>query len=198
MNITSFVIYCIIVTFTPGPTNIVLLSTVNNFGTKKAMGYTYGATTAFGMLLVISVMLNTLLITVLPKVLPVMQGIGSLYIVYLAYQVLKMDAAKSTGTNSATFFSGFLMQFINPKVVLFTMTVIPSFVMPYYTELPIVMIFAAGITIIGFMAFVTWVIFGTIFKKFLLKHQKAVNIIMAMFLVYSAIMASGVSELIKR
>lgn len=46
MNITSFFIYCIIVTVTPGPTNIVILSTVNNFGTKKAMEYTYGATIA--------------------------------------------------------------------------------------------------------------------------------------------------------
>jgi len=109
-----------------------------------------------------------------------------------------MDTSKSTGTQSATFLSGFLMQFINPKVVLFTMTVIPSFVMPYYKALPTVMIFVACITIIGLMAFITWIIFGTIFKKFLLKHQKTVNIIMAMFLVYSAIMASGVGELIKR
>lgn len=37
MNITSFLIYCIIITFTPGPTNIAILSTVHNFGTKKAM-----------------------------------------------------------------------------------------------------------------------------------------------------------------
>lgn len=49
MNITSFLIYCFIVTFTPGPTNIVILSTVHNFGTKKAMHYTYGATIAFGL-----------------------------------------------------------------------------------------------------------------------------------------------------
>ena len=47
MNITSFLIYCFIVTFTPGPTNIVILSTVHNFGTKKAMKYTYGATIVF-------------------------------------------------------------------------------------------------------------------------------------------------------
>ena len=77
MNITSFLIYCFIVTFTPGPTNIVILSTVHNSGTKKAMEYTYGATIAFGLLLVISAMLNTMLITVIPKILIVMQIIGS-------------------------------------------------------------------------------------------------------------------------
>lgn len=41
MNTTSFVIYCIIATFTPGPTNIVILSTVHQHGAKKAMNYTY-------------------------------------------------------------------------------------------------------------------------------------------------------------
>lgn len=69
--------------------------------------------------------------------------------------------------------------------------------MPYYTELSTLMIFVAYITIIGFIAFITWVLFGTIFKAFLQKHQKIVNIIMALFLVYSAIIVSGVGELIK-
>lgn len=62
MNITSFIIYCIVVTFTPGPTNIVILSTVHNFGTKRAMEYTYGATVAFGLLLSISTVLNTIFV----------------------------------------------------------------------------------------------------------------------------------------
>lgn len=69
MNTTSLLLYCFIVTFTPGPTNIVILSTVNNLGTKKAMEYTYGATIAFRLLLVISAFLNTLLITIVPKIL---------------------------------------------------------------------------------------------------------------------------------
>ena len=188
MNITSFLIYCFIVTFTPGPTNIVILSTVHNFGTKKAMEYTYGATIAFGLLLVISAMLNTMLITVIPKILIVMQIIGSFYMLYLAYQIYKMDTSKPTVNQTGTFMSGFLMQFLNPKVVLFTMTVIPSFILPYYTAMPAVTISVIVITLIGFLAFITWVLFGTIFKKFLQKHKRTVNVIMALFLVYSAIM----------
>jgi cysteine/O-acetylserine efflux protein len=198
MNITSFFIYCIIVTFTPGPTNIVILSTAHNFGTKKAMEYSYGATIAFGLLLGISAMLNTVLISVIPKILIVMQIIGSFYILYLAYQIYKMDVSESTEIQTGTFASGFLMQFVNPKVMLFTMTVIPSFVMPYYTTPLALAVFAGFITIIGFCAFVTWVLFGVIFKEFLQKHQKTVNVVMALFLVYSAIMVSGVVELIKR
>jgi cysteine/O-acetylserine efflux protein len=188
MNITSFLIYCIIVTFTPGPTNIVILSTVHHFGTKKAMEYTYGATIAFGILLVISAMLNTLLITIIPKILIVMQIIGSFYMFYLAYRIYKADTSKPTVNQSGSFKSGFLMQFLNPKVILFTMTVIPSFIMPYYTAMPAVTISVFAITLIGFLAFITWVLFGTIFKKFLQNHSKIVNVMMALFLAYSGIM----------
>lgn len=188
MNITSFLIYCFIVTFTPGPTNIVILSTVHNFGTKKAMVYTYGSTIAFGLLLVISAMLNTMLVTIIPKILIVMQIIGTIYMLYLAYQIYKMDTSKPTVNQTGTFMSGFLMQFLNPKVVLFTMTVIPSFILPYYTAMPAVAIGVIIITVIGFLAFITWVLFGTIFKEFLQKHKKTTNVIMALFLVYAAIM----------
>lgn len=200
MNIASFFIYCIIVTFTPGPTNIVILSTVHNLGAKKAMKYTYGATIAFGILLSVSAMLNTVLLTALPKILPFMQVVGSVYMVYLAFQIYKMDPTKPTGkqTATSTFLSGFLMQFINPKVVLFTMTVIPSFVLPYYTAPAALAVFVLSITIVGFLAFVTWVLFGTVFKDFLQKHQKSANIVMALFLLYSAIMVSGLTEIIKR
>ncbi|HWR38225.1 MAG TPA: LysE family transporter [Patescibacteria group bacterium] len=198
MNITSFFIYCVIVTFTPGPTNIVILSTVQGHGIKKAMEYSYGATIAFGALLAVSALLNTMLVAVIPKILLVMQVIGSLYILYLAYQIYKMDTAGATERETATFRSGFIMQFVNPKVVLFTMTVIPGFVMPYYTDPRILTIFVAAITAIGFLAFVTWVLFGAIFKQILMKYQKLVNVSMSLFLVYSAILGSGLLELIGR
>ncbi|ETT86414.1 LysE family transporter [Viridibacillus sp. FSL R5-0477] len=188
MNIASVIIYCFIVTFTPGPTNIVILSTVHNFGVKKALEYTYGATIAFGALLIISAMLNTALITVIPKILIVMQTIGSIYMLYLAYQIYKMDSSDSNGTKDGTFMSGFTMQFLNPKVVLFTMTVFPNFILPYYTSMSVLTISALVITIIGFLAFITWVLFGAIFKSFLQKHEKMVNVIMTLFLVYAAIM----------
>ena len=188
MNITSFLLYCFIVTVTPGPTNIDILSTVNNHGTKRAMQYTYGATIAFGLLLAISAILNTMLITVIPKILIVMQVIGSIYMLYLAYQIYKMDASKQTAKRTGTFTSGFLMQFLNPKVVTFTMTVIPAFILPYYTATSALTLSVVTITIIGFIAFIIWVLFGAIFKRFLQRHEKVVNVIMALFLIYAAIM----------
>lgn len=152
------------------------------------MEYTFGATIAFCLLLAASAMLNTMLITIIPKILIVMQIIGSIYMLFLAYQIYKMDSSKPLVNQTGTFMSGLIMQFVNPKVLLFTMTVIPSFVMPHYTAFLAVTMSVIAITLIGFLAFTTWVLFGTIFKQFLRKHEKAVNIMMALFLVYAAIM----------
>ncbi|MDQ0192834.1 LysE family translocator [Paenibacillus wynnii] len=192
MNIISFIIYCVVVTFTPGPTNIVILSSVHHFGVKKAMEYVCGATIAFGLLLAASSMLNRILAGVIPNILSIMQIIGSLYMLYLAYQIYKMGSTESKPTSTANFVSGLLMQFVNPKVLLFTLTVIPSYVMPYYTSSASSFLFVMIITVIGFLAFTTWVVFGAVFRRFLQNHQKVINTLMALFLVYSAIMVSGI------
>jgi len=192
MNITSFLIYCVVATFTPGPANIVILSSVQHFGAKKAMEYVCGATMGFGLLLVVSTMLNRILADVIPNILSIMQITGSLYMLYLAYQVYKMGATEAKDIQTTSFVSGLLMQFVNPKVVLFTLTVIPTFVMPYYTSSLALFLFVIIITLIGFLAFTTWVVCGGIFRRFLLNHQKVLNTLMALFLVYSAIMVSGI------
>ncbi|QUL52751.1 LysE family translocator [Paenibacillus tritici] len=192
MNILSFIIYCIVVTFTPGPTNIVILSSVQHYGARKTMGYVGGATLAFGLLLAASALLNRLLAGILPHLLGVMQLIGSLYMLYLAYQVYRMGRSEAAGRQASGFLSGLVMQFANPKVLLFTLTVIPSYVMPYYSSPAAAFLFVIVITVIGFLAFTAWVIFGSVFKSLLQRHQRIMNNLMALFLVYSAVMVSGI------
>ncbi|WP_127538702.1 LysE family translocator [Paenibacillus illinoisensis] len=191
MNLTSFLIYCIVVTFTPGPSNIVILSSVQHAGARKTMHYVWGATVAFGLLLAASAFLNHLLAGILPSLLHVMQIVGSLYMLYLAYQIYKMGSSEEAPKQATGFVSGLIMQFVNPKVILFTFTVIPSYVLPYYDTSLSTMLFVCLITLIGFLAFTSWVVFGSVFRQFLHDHQKAFSIVMALFLVYSAIMVSG-------
>ncbi|AOZ91224.1 LysE family translocator [Paenibacillus crassostreae] len=192
MNLTSFLIYCVVVTITPGPTNIVILSSVQHFGARKTMQYVYGATIAFGLLLATSSILNRILVEIIPNILSIMRIIGGFYMLYLAYQIYQMGSTETKNHQPANFVSGLLMQFVNPKVLLFTVTVIPSYVLPYYTSSLASFLFVIIISVIGFLAFTTWVIFGTIFRSYLQNHQKVINVLMALFLVYSAILVSGI------
>lgn len=151
MNILSFLIYCVVATFTPGPTNIVILSSVQHSGAKKSMGYVYGSTLAFGLLLIISTLLNRVLVEIIPNILIIMQVIGSLYMLYLAYKIFKMGSMEDQPDPNANFRSGVLMQLVNPKVLVFTLTVIPNYVMPFYTSSLALFMFVIIITVIGFL-----------------------------------------------
>ncbi|WP_138750802.1 LysE family translocator [Paenibacillus sinopodophylli] len=187
MDVTSFLIYCMIATITPGPTNMVILSTVYHLGAKEAMKYTYGATVGFALLLVISAALNNLLVTIIPKIVILMQIIGSMYMFYLIYQIYKKDITHPAVNQESILISGFLMQFLNPKVILFAVTVIPSFIMPHYNGIHAMTISIIVISLIGFSAFTTWVLFGALFKTFLQKHDTIVNVTMSLFLAYAAL-----------
>lgn len=194
MNFFSFMLYCIIVTFTPGPSNIMILSTVHNYGKDKAIEFVIGSAFGFSLMVGLSAILNTLLVAVIPKIIGVMQIIGSLYMLYLAYKIYHMDATSTENSKIVSVKSGFIMQLINPKVILFTMTVIPSFVLPYYHTGPQIIGFALLISAIGCAAFSSWIAFGMLIQKHLEKHRKLANTLMALFLVYSAIMVSGILE----
>lgn len=195
MNILSFLVYCIIITFAPGPTHIVTLSTVQNYGVKRAISFCYGASMAFAIILVLSVLLNSFLASFIPKAAFIIQIIGASYILYLAYQIYKMDNSRENKKDFGTFKSGFLMQFINPKVILFCITIFPSFIMPYYSSLSELVLFAFVVLSIGTLSFFSWVIFGTLLKSFLQRYQRISNILLSLFLVYCAIMISGITEL---
>ena len=196
MDIISFIVYCIIVTATPGPTNIAILSISTNSGIKKTSRYILGATSALLILLVLSVLFNSALSAMVPTIMIFMQYVGSIYMLYLAYQVFRMSASSTMSKQAATFISGFTMQFVNPKIWLLTITVIPSYVMPYYKDTFVLLGFSLLIDTIALSAFVAWAMFGKIMIQFLQKYQKIVNIILSLLLVYSAIEVSGVMELL--
>lgn len=191
MDITFFLLYCLLITISPGPTNIVILSTVQNNGLHKAIQFCYGATLAFGSILFLSVLLNSLLTQYIPNLLFIMQIVGTVYILYLAYLIFNMNLSDTTNKEVGNFKIGFLIQFINPKVLIFCLTVFPSFVMPYYSSIYELLGFALLITIIGAIAFFSWVLFGHLLKSFLENYCKLTNTILSLFLVYCAYLISG-------
>lgn len=192
MNIVFFLLYCSLMIITPGPTNIMILTTVHNYGVKKAFEFSVGALFAFFVLLSISVIFNSILMNYLPNIIVVLQIIGAIYMLYLAYQIFKINNTSKKENQFSSFKTGFFMQFVNPKPVLFTLTVFPSFILPYYTSFWHLTLFVLLITIIACLAFLSWILFGKVLKSFLDRYNKLVNNIMAIFLIICAIAISGI------
>lgn len=227
MSLLSLLLYCVVVTFTPGPTNIVILSIAQGEGTRRALVFSAGAAAAFALMLAASAALNSLLAELLPRAQPVLQLVGGAYMLYLAWKVYGMDVGPDVGdapaggtdgdtdggvarngdgalsgvrpaprSDRALFVTGFLMQFVNPKVVMFTLTVMPSFVALAQGSRGGVAAGVAAVSVIGWAAFAAWVGFGALLRRFLSAYRRVVNVLMALFLVYCAVAMSGVQQVL--
>ena len=163
-TVLSFVLATSILAISPGPDNIFVLtqSIVNgrNFGLATVIGLISGClvhTTllAFGVSAIISA--SEYLYTVI-------KIFGSIYLLYLAFQVYKTDASillseeiTPKKTIRQLFKQGFLMNVLNPKVSIFFLAFFPGFL--FSDSLSMVSQFY----ILGFIfMFVSFFIFSTI------------------------------------
>ncbi|WP_027722771.1 LysE family translocator [Maridesulfovibrio zosterae] len=191
MNIFAFLAYSIVVTFTPGPANIMIFSTTQNYGYKQALKFVAGASLAFFLLLIFATAANSFMLDFIPGIEHVMGIIGALYMLYLAYKIFNMDI-QNDQNQSGGFMTGFIMQFINPKAVMFTLTVIGSFVTPYYTAPMDIALFVAILAVIGCCAYSSWVVLGALFSCYMQSYQKQANIILSVTMIYCAYAVSGI------
>ncbi len=168
------------------------MSFANKYGFKKTIKFSLGVSAGFFVLALMCSIFNLLLISILPIIKLPLTILGVGYILYLAYKTLTSKSIhnnneKNDETNKNLFLIGVLIQFINPKGILYGITVVSTFILPYYTSYFSYFIFSLFLGIIGFLSSLCWSIFGSIFQKSLSKYQKPFNIIMALLLIYSAI-----------
>lgn len=118
-----------------------------------------------------------------------MNVLGSLYMLYLAVKIAKSKSTSEDNDHNEgySFKSGLLLQFINLKIILYGITVISTFVMPYDVSYMTMFTISLLLTCIGFVAVMCWAIFGAMFQRFLNKYERSFNIIMALLLLYSAL-----------
>ncbi len=94
-NFLPFISYAIISNFTPGPNNIMSLSCGVKYGYKKTLKFIFGITSGFVIIMLASMYLNMALYAILPKIRIYMYILGSLYMLFLAYKVLKSKPVKA-------------------------------------------------------------------------------------------------------
>ncbi len=188
-NLMAFLSYILITTFTPGPNVIMSMSNAAKYGVKKSLPFNIGVFIGFTIIMVLSSIFSITLFTLVPSIKPVMSYIGAAYILYLAWKIYKSKPSSQQEDEKATtsIVSGLLLQFVNPKVILFCITTVTTFIIPYYKSIFALAVFSVAIAFTGFIATLCWAFFGSIFQKFIIKNDKIINTIMALLLVYCAV-----------
>jgi len=197
-SLTAFLSYVFVTTFTPGPNNIMSMTNGNNFGYKKTLNFILGVTSGFAVIMILCNYLNLLLVSFIPKIKIFMDILGVAYMLYLAIKILKSSSHAHNSQNKRlnTYTAGITMQFVNPKVILYGITVTSSFILPYYHDLGTLLLFSIFFAFIAFVSTSCWALFGSLFQKFLSKYNKLFNIAMALLLIYSALSVPEVKHLL--
>ena len=181
--IGNFVLYCVINAFTPGPGNILALSTVTNYGWKKGKPLFFGIFTGYYVVQLICAVFVFGIAAFMPSVLGVMKYIGAAYILWLAIHIAISKPEKDEDSRSASYMKGFLLQFVNVKIYLFGMTALTGYITDYYTSLTALVIAELFIATLGSFATLTWIGMGALIQKFYLKHYRIINVLLALTLV---------------
>ena len=189
INLVPFLSYVFVTTFTPGPNNIMSMTNANRDGFKRTINFNFGVFAGFVVIMLACSYFNLLLFNLIPRIKIFMGIIGSVYMIYLAYKIFtsKHAEGESHSTYMISFLTGFMLQFVNPKVILYGITAISSFIIPYYNTHAALILFSLLLAFVGFVSTTCWALFGALFQKFLSKYRKAFNITMSLLLLYSAI-----------
>lgn len=190
MNTAAFLSYVFLTTYTPGPNNIMAMTNSAKVGFRKGMRFCVGVFLGFLVDMSLLVLFTSLLFQYIPGIAPVMKWIGAAYILYLAFVTLrdKPHAQKKPLLAPGSLLSGVVMQLVNVKVILFGITVMSTFLLPTIQSPPMLAGAVVFLAAVAFSATCCWALFGSLFQRAFREHRKLVNGIMAVLLVYCAVM----------
>lgn len=184
----NFLTYAVITAVTPGPNNIMSMSNAGRLGFKKGLSFNLGIWGGFSIVMLGCTLCCSLLSSVIPKIKLPMLIVGAVYMLYLAWQTWKSTDEMQESNARSGFFSGLILQFINPKIYIYCIISMEAYILPFYHKEPLALFgFAMLLAFIGFAFTLCWAAFGSIFKLLFSKYAKATNAIMALLLVYCAV-----------
>jgi len=192
-NVLAFLSYILAMTITPGPNNMMCLVNGSRFGFRKTLHFIAGLFAGVIVVMTACNYFNLSLARFVPSFRPFAEGLGGLYMLYLAVRVLRTDVSTATANaRSATFVTGMAMQFINAKMLIYGLTVTANFITPYYQSPAILLLFSVFLACCSALAASCWALFGTTIQRAFGQYRKPLNTGLAVLLLYAAVSISGI------
>lgn len=191
MNWFAFLSYAFVSCITPGPNNLMCMANGTNHGFRKGLKFCFGVTTGFTLILLLAIGCNLFIYHSIPAILRFMTPIGALYILWLAWIIWrdkpKEKKESKLQLDTTSFHAGMLLQFVNPKGLLYGMTLITNFVFPYDRTVGTFALVLAFNWVVVLLSNICWLLCGSVFQRFFERYRKLLNAVMALLLVYCAV-----------
>jgi threonine/homoserine/homoserine lactone efflux protein len=118
-HILPLIGYAFATSVTPGPNNMMLLSSGANFGVRRSVPHMLGISGGHAFMVLVMGLGLAQLIHAVPQVLTLLKGLAAIYVLWLAWKIAHSaapQAAQSAG-KPLTFFQAAAFQWVNPKAI---------------------------------------------------------------------------------
>lgn len=184
----SFIAYACATTFLPGPNNILMMTQASRYGVKKLWPLLFGIWSGLLAVMLLAGAFCAGLSSFVPRFAAYFKYVGGAYILYLAWKTLRRGGMNAGDAKDVplTYANGFLLQFLNVKVIMLGLASFPGYFLPMGNSLWVVLLFAVTMTVCCGMGNLIWTFLGSILTPFYNRYYKVINLVMALLLVWCA------------
>ncbi len=186
--LAAFIVFAVVMLFTPGPNNIMLMTSGVNFGFARTLPHMLGVSLGFGLMVFLVGIGVGAIFQIFPVLYAILKYAGAAYLLYLAWAIGtsgKVEEAKRK-SRPMTFIEGAAFQWINAKGWVIALGAITTYAA--LTSFPLnVVLLSALFAVVGTASSATWAAFGSGLRRFLRDplHVRIFNVVMAVLLVAS-------------
>lgn len=191
-TLLSFIIYSFVTSITPGPNNIMLISSGITFGFRKSIPHILGIGFGFGLMVTLVGLGIGSILTTSKITYEIVKIIGIVYLLYLAYKIFTTDTV-NTNTESnklkpLSFIQASLFQWVNPKAWIMTMGAVTTYTSSS-SDILVFLLIGLIYAIVGIPSVAIWAYIGDKLQRQIKdrKKVKKFNIAMSILLVLSII-----------
>jgi len=181
-------VFCFVSSITPGPNNLMLLTSGVNFGVRRTVPHMLGVGLGFTLMVAVVGLGLAGIFARFPALLVAMKWLGAAYMVYLAVKLARaapLEAGAAAG-RPLTFLQAAAFQWVNPKAWVMALTAMATYTMPddYIRTVGLV---ALVFGVVNLPCVSSWVLFGTVLRQVLQRPLvvRAFNLVMAALLIAS-------------
>lgn len=157
------------------------------YGRKQALRQWRGIFIGFSIVAFVSSLAAWFLGAVLHQWLRILPFIGAGYILWLAWQIWHSSETAAEAKAHCNFLTGQLVQLTNPKIMIFCVTALTTYVLPYTDNYWRLLSVAVILPFTGPVENLVWLFAGSALQSFYQSRQKALNTVMALLLVICAV-----------
>lgn len=189
--VIGFLLLTVPAYFTPGPNNLMLMTSSAKFGTRRTIPHALGIVIGFPfMVFAVGLGLGEVF-TWFPVLKIILKYLAAAYFLWMAWHLLGLKIGAAEGAERPmSLIEAALFQWVNPKAWAMATSFVAAFVVPGDARMLSIILLTAGCLALAPLSSVVWMVFGQQLHVFLKRTgtERFLGIILAVLMVAAVVL----------